>query len=319
MALNTLANVGPMYFVFLIAVKIDVSMLLRTTRKAWSIGLTSFALPLITLSLLLSISKNNSVPLVLAANLSVSFFPVVANALEEIDLTTTELGQLALSLALVNDAINWFFMSVSVSSVQSGIGLRVLTFVAFFAFTVFTIFVVRPGIVLIIKKTPQGKEVPEHFVVLILVGVLVIGFISDSIGTTVFYGALMLGHIIPDGPPLGSILVEKSEFIVSNFFLPLFFARVGYQVDVYMIQNWDAFISLWYILFCGYVAKFVGTVLASLLFKIRPEHAFLLGLIMNNKGIVELIISLEWIDKKVRLRLGLLKFLFFVCCFLFLK
>lgn len=127
------------------------------------------------------------------------------------------------------------------------------------------------------------------------------GFSADLIGASVIHGALMLGIIIPDGPPLGSILVEKTELIVSKFFLPLFFICVDYEMDVHVIQDWGAFVTLEGIFFAGYFAKFVGTALSSLFFKMRPKHAFLLGLIMNNKGIVEIISYFRWRETKVRL------------------
>lgn len=132
------------------------------------------------------------------------------------------------------------------------------------------------------------------------------GFITDFIGTSIIYGALILGFIIPDGPPMGSILVEKSEFLVSEVLLPLLFVRVGYEMNVHAIRNWDAFITLGCILFAGYFAKFVGIVLASLSFKLRPKHVFLLGLIMNNKGIIELNTYFQWRNREVRLWLYLL-------------
>ncbi|GLT68161.1 hypothetical protein SLA2020_404190 [Shorea laevis] len=246
--LNTVSLLGAMYSVFLIAVKMDTSMILRTARNAWSIGLTGMVLPFFTvLFLIYSLpSLNNNVlpearkatgfPMFIAASLSLSFFPVVANALEELNLITTELGLLALSSALVNDVMEWFLVLLSVIVLNNDVLQAVGALAAFFALVIFTISVVRPAIVLIIKKTPQGKEVPEVYIVLTLVGVLAMGFITDFIGTSIIYGGLILGFVIPDGPPLGSILVEKSELLVSEFFLPLFFVRVGYEMNVHAIQ-----------------------------------------------------------------------------------
>jgi hypothetical protein len=107
---------------------------------------------------------------------------------------------------------------MAVIDLQGKVLMSIKTFAAFFAFVLFAVFVLRPAIVLIIKKRPRGKEVTQEFVVLILVGVLVMGFITELIGASIIHGALMLGIIVPDGPPLGSILVEKTELIVKEFF-----------------------------------------------------------------------------------------------------
>lgn len=66
------------------------------------------------------------------------------------------------------------------------------------------------------KKTPEGEPVREIYVVLItLVGALIMGFLSDAKGLNFNAGAQMLEYIIPEGPPLASILVEKAELFVA--------------------------------------------------------------------------------------------------------
>lgn len=39
------------------------------------------------------------------------------------------------------------------------------------------------------------------------IGALVMGFLSDAIGTTYLLGALLMGLIIPPGPPLGIAII----------------------------------------------------------------------------------------------------------------
>lgn len=89
--LDMMATVGTLYFVFLIAVKMDISMILRTARKAWSVGLAGLMLPFLTLLFLIYSNlkrlpgvKHIVFPFLFASCLSVSFFPVVAFALRGI-------------------------------------------------------------------------------------------------------------------------------------------------------------------------------------------------------------------------------------------
>ncbi|XP_030949406.1 cation/H(+) antiporter 15-like, partial [Quercus lobata] len=157
-----------------------------------------------------------------------------------------------------------------------------------------SIYGIRPALVSIIKKTPEGKLIDETYVVLILLGALFMGFTTDFLGSSILYGPIILGFIVPDGPPLGSILVEKGECFVSEFLLPLLFVRVGYELDVRAMGDLRTAFTFMAILFAGYFAKFLGVFLASLSFKLRPRTAFLLGLIMNNKGIIEIVIYFRW-------------------------
>lgn len=42
--------------------------------------------------------------------------------------------------------------------------------------------------------------------------------------------------MIPNGPPLGSTLTVKIELIAMELFMPMFYADVGYSVDIASIN-----------------------------------------------------------------------------------
>ncbi|XP_039038966.1 cation/H(+) antiporter 18-like [Hibiscus syriacus] len=44
--------------------------------------------------------------------------------------------------------------------------------------------------------------------------------------------AIIMELVIPDGPPLGDTIVRKCESILFEFFMPLFFVRIGYFTDL---------------------------------------------------------------------------------------
>ncbi|KAJ4829470.1 Cation/H(+) antiporter 15 [Turnera subulata] len=53
--------------------------------------------------------------LFLGVALSVTAFPVLARILAELKLINTELGRLAMSLALINDICAWVFVAVAIA------------------------------------------------------------------------------------------------------------------------------------------------------------------------------------------------------------
>ncbi|KAF4369166.1 hypothetical protein F8388_023030 [Cannabis sativa] len=71
------------------------------------------------------------------------FFPVVAEALEELNLMNTELGQLAMSSAMLNDFIFWFFLGLSVAFKQDTISHSIRAMFSFIVLAIFTFTVVR--------------------------------------------------------------------------------------------------------------------------------------------------------------------------------
>ncbi|GMN41224.1 hypothetical protein TIFTF001_010447 [Ficus carica] len=199
-------------------------------------------------------------------SLSYTFFPVLTQALEELNLLNSELGQLAMSSAVLNDLIFWFFLALSIVFKQEKLSQSVQALCAFITLVIFTFTVVR---------------------------------LSAPI-----LGSLFLGLVIPGGPPFGSAIVQKTESTVSEFLMPIFYIQVGYSTDVHSIHNWPMFIKFQIIIALVYFAKFIATFLASLTCKIRCRSALMLGLIMNIKGILELIHYHRWRSSQVNLLSG---------------
>ncbi|XP_021820160.1 cation/H(+) antiporter 15-like [Prunus avium] len=302
-----LSLLGTLYSLFIIAVKFDKNMLRRTAKNAWKIGLPGFLVPL-AVSLGLAHPIGSTLPGLKGgmfflyfsfSSFSFTFFPVIAQALNELNLMTSELGHLAMSSALVTEAIQWLSVAVHIVFTKKSPIHGILALVSLFALTVLIFFIVRPLILVIIKNTPQGKEVKEVYVVAILLGVLVSAGISDALGATPMTGPVLLGLVIPDGPPLGATLIQKTEFLVSELLLPVFFFRVGFMTDVYSFQDWGSLGKLQMVILLTYGAKIVTVTVAALCCKIRFKNGILLSLIMNIKGIVDLVVFSRWRSSKM--------------------
>ncbi|KAM1020295.1 hypothetical protein ACFX13_042286 [Malus domestica] len=303
---ETIAHLGVIYSLFLATVKFDVNMVKRMAKKAWKIGLVTFLFPsAITSSTVFTIGR--TIPGIkggkfflffVSISLSFTYFPVVLEALDELNLMTSELGQLTMSSAAMNEIVQWTFAAAHLIHAQKTINNGFKTCACLLGMIFFTIFVIRPVIKLIIKVTPQGKEVKESYVIALQLGVLVMSFISDTIGMRSTYGPILLGLVIPNGPPLGSAIVHKTEYVVSEFLLPLFFFRIGFDINVYSVEDWTSFTKLQLLIVVSYVAKIVGGTVIAWCCKIRFKNSILLSLMMSTKGIIELIVYTHWRELK---------------------
>lgn len=299
---DTIAEMGSIYSIFLIAVKFDTVMLKRTAKNSWKIGLAGFFFPaVVTFSLIYPLT--GVIPrfpwLLSTCTLSFTYFPVVAQALYELNLMSSELGQLAMSSAMLNDVMQWFAMSVRIILTQVGFVQQMSTFFSLLGFILFTLYVIRPLMLLIVKYTPEGKEVKEIYVVAVQLGVLVMSFISDTMGLLYIGGPILMGLVIPDGPPLGATIIHKTETLVSEFLLPVFFFRVGTTIDIHAIGDSVRFINLQSLFLALYVSKIVGVTLAGMCCKISFRNSFLLSMIMSMKGIIELNVWRHWRNTQV--------------------
>ncbi|XP_058764627.1 cation/H(+) antiporter 15-like [Vicia villosa] len=295
--LIVMSIIGPIYFLFFVAVKMDMLMTVRAAKSTWLLGIIPYAASFLAMSTLLKFfySPRNfpkefgDSHASLSATMSFSNFPVMTEALSELNLMATELGQLALSSSSFNDCIQFAVIIGHHITDTEGLKFKLWAMVSCIVFMVFCFFAIKPTMKMIARNTPYGKQVKQIYVVYILLGVFIMSGITDTIGVTFMIGPLMFGLMIPSGPPLGTILVEKCEVIISDFLLPFFFAYVGMTTNLIALYSWEEFLYLQFIVFAGDVAKAVACVLVSMVYNIKPRQGMVLGLMMNIKGITHLI------------------------------
>ncbi|KAK2987200.1 hypothetical protein RJ640_029085 [Escallonia rubra] len=115
MVLDTMANVGLLYFLFLIGVETDISIVQHVGRKALVVALAGMLFPfIISVSSSFIIHKElttierSSYILFFVVALSVTAFPVLVRILAELKLLKMKIGRLAMSAALISDLCGWF-------------------------------------------------------------------------------------------------------------------------------------------------------------------------------------------------------------------
>ncbi|KAI4306886.1 hypothetical protein L6164_030127 [Bauhinia variegata] len=300
--LATAAALSAVFFVFSSTLKMNISASLRAAKGSWRFGLIPFLASFWVISILFNLFGRDSFSgldfdrsrVIMSFVLSLSSFPVVSQALSELNLLTSELGQIALSTSIINDITQWLILAGFSMTMSRNSKTSIEIFFSFWALLFFCVFVVRPAMIAVSRKTPPGKPVKESYIVTILVGVLAMAAITDSIGVNYLHGPLLLGAVMPNGPPLATTLVDRTEVIITQILLPLLYVFIGMHTDVSLITNWNEAFKLQVIIIASCLAKLLGCVLTSLTYKIDFKHGLMLGLILNIKGIVELIVFNRW-------------------------
>ncbi|KAK6141814.1 hypothetical protein DH2020_024442 [Rehmannia glutinosa] len=308
--IKNLGLIGFMYFLFLSGVKIDINVIKRAEKKHWYIALMGVLAPLccsISIALIERKSLDKEIAKAssiwgISSYLATSAFPVLYPIVRELNLLSSGIGRMALSTAVVSDAIGMNALIIFEASRQGE--QKTITALWFVMSTVFVVVTmiggVRQAMIWIVRTTPEGKQVDQIYVIAILLGVMVAGLISDMFGLTIVNGPLWLGLAVPDGPPLGTILVEKSEIIVRNFLLSFSFMYIGLVIDVSSVSGqWSHLQPLLVMVLASNMVKMVSTLVASRFFDMVIRDSLTLSLIMSLKGEVEILLFLHLIDLKI--------------------
>ncbi|KAK2982454.1 hypothetical protein RJ640_026297 [Escallonia rubra] len=296
--IRSLSKIGFVFFMFLIGVKMDPSIVSKTGKKAWTIGVFSVVLPVLlglgmssVLDPMVIIYRRPALRSVIGVQ-TLTPFAVVACLLIDLKIMNSELGRLALASALISDLLSTI-VSTLLSIVRLGFAgwtsellLKSLLFTV--AFIVIIVFVMRPALLWIIRQTPEGKPVKGGYIVVIAATVMMLAIVSDNLGLQYQLGPFILGLSVPDGPPLGSTLVERLDSLTTGLLAPLLSAQCGLKVNLWAVYDKSFMFLMWIVFIVSAVLKAIATLIPAYLCNVPNKDAFALSVIMNAQGIVEM-------------------------------
>ncbi|QCD94723.1 Cation/H+ exchanger [Vigna unguiculata] len=305
-SLGMLSVFGYMLFLFYTGVKTDVSVIPRTKSSAATIGCVSILAPFICSMAVVNLystkyldSDQVAKVRLITGVFSVTPFPNICTVLSDLKILNSELGRLSQSAALVTELFNVVFTStLSISKILSSDPPKAwFCLTVLILFLLMVLFVYRPATFWIIKQTPEGSPVSDHYVYFILIMAFVASYITHRIGFLALFGPFVLGMATPEGPPLGTAIIKKIDTFVNWMFMPLFVTTCVMRVDLRDFMKWrdevsggiDQFmLQALIIIAVTSGIKFLVCMLLPLYHNVPLSDSVSLSLVMSCKGVVEL-------------------------------
>src|SRR5271154_4212081 len=235
--LTLAANIGLVFFLFLVGLEVDLRIILRNSRAAFTVSILGMILPFglgcaIAVGIYNTFTAGASQPtfgiflLFMGVSFSITAFPVLARILTELKLLQTAVGVITLSAGVGNDVTGWILLALTVALVNASNGITVLyVILCSIGLILVLTFIVRPLLYYFAKKNNGIQSGPSEMMMsVIIMLVLVAAFYTDIIGVHPIFGAFLVGLIIPHEHGFAVRVTEKIEDFVSALFLPLVIA-----------------------------------------------------------------------------------------------
>src|SRR5579863_301573 len=298
-ALNLIAQVGVILFMFLVGAELDLGLLRKRGHSLMAISHAGILAPFIlgaTLALLLYPRlSSNDVPftnfaLFLGVSMSVTAFPVLARILTDRRISRTRLGALALPCAAIGDLTAWCLLAfvVGVARAQGGNALRTLILALLYVAAM--ALVVRPLIGRLVVLYGNKGRLTQGLMAIIFVLLLLSSAATEVIGIHAIFGAFALGAMIPHDSGIARDLIDRLEDLVVVLLLPAFFAFTGLRTQIGLLNSPQQWALCGLIILVASVGKFGGATVAARLTGMGWREGAALGVLMNTRGLMELIV-----------------------------
>jgi Kef-type K+ transport system membrane component KefB len=296
--LHLISQLGVVLFMFVVGLEVDLERLRRRARTTLVISYAGIVVPF-ALGVLLSVYLYADyavarVPLTTFAlftgiAMSVTAFPVLARIIKERGLAGTEIGNLAIGCAAIDDVTAWCLLALVLAISRGGGFVEPAVAVVLTAgVAVVALSIVRPRSERLFGTT-TALVAPPAVLVPVLLFAFATALSTEAIGVHALFGAFIAGVAVAGSEGLREPVRHAIEPVTRSVLLPLFFAYSGLRTEIGLLST-HAWLACGLIIVAAIAGKFGAVALAARVQGLRWSDSLVLGALMNTRGLMELIV-----------------------------
>ncbi len=306
--LKVISDLGVFLLVILAGFEIDIEELRKSIkgRNSW-IAILGFVIPMLS-GFLIGIVFNLDIMLsvFLALCISITALPVSIRILMDLGKLNSDIGQKIISAAIFNDVLALLILGVILDFKESSTDIKHLTFTILLSVAKVLMFMILMVVAYRLFHMAKSKvnflnnkfEVflnylkgKESLFAMIMVFVLIFASLSELVGLHFVIGAFF-GAILLPREMLGidnfETVQKNTSSITMGFLAPIFFATMGVEFNLLSINNIYLLIV---VIVASFISKILGGYLGGRLAKLSDIKSLTLGVGLNARGIMELVIA----------------------------
>jgi Kef-type K+ transport system membrane component KefB len=239
--------------------------------------------------------------------LAITAVPVLGRILREFGLTRTDVGVVAISAAAVNDVTGWVLLAgVSAYAAARFSGTHMAWQIGGLLLFLAALWIVlRPLVDRLVARNPlRDGDIPPNLMAAILCLMLGLSICTYELGIFAIFGGFAAGLLFHRHTVLVTAWQRQVGRFVMVFFLPVFFTFTGLRTNILGLTTPSDVQWLVIVLGAAALGKIVPVYVASRLSGFDRHQSWLLGALMNTRGLMELIVlnigfDLGFIPQKV--------------------
>ncbi len=240
--------------------------------------------------------------LFIATAFSITALPILGRIMIEFKITRQPIGVIAISAAAINDVVGWLLLALVTALAlaqfdPADFGLKVLLVAGFFLTWWFAI---RPLLKRLIRLSQAGPvptgekagrgKLTHNLLGILLAGIFISAITTYQLGIFAIFGGFMMGVILHDEHALIEAWKERIGHFVMVFFLPIFFTYTGLRTNIGGLDSVAAWGWCLLLIALATLGKFGGSYLAARWAGLSHQEGEVLGIMMNTRALMELIV-----------------------------
>ena len=297
--LGVLSQIGIIIYMFLVGLKLDARQLRQRTSTSIAVSHASIVAPFL-LGAMLALwlyprFSSSDVPftifaLFLGVSMSVTAFPVLARILTDRGIENTQLGTIALTCAAVGDVTAWCLLALLVGVVHAAPGDALITMALTAGFIAVIVFAGRPAARWLVARHQARGQLTQAMFLVVCIALLLAALATERIGIHALFGAFALGAVVPHDSALVRAITTRLEDVVVVMLLPAFFAFTGMRTEIGLVSGGEQVLACVLIILVASLGKFGGSAIAARATGLDGRQSTALGILMNTRGLMELIV-----------------------------
>lgn len=228
--------------------------------------------------------------LFLGASMCITAFPMLARIIHFKRLTGTTMGTVAIGAGAIDDASAWCLLAVVLASFDGDFSHALTNIGGGVAYTAAVLWVVRPLLNRLQDRIlVRDGQLTDGGLVIGLAAMALGAWFTDLIGLHAVFGAFLMGAAMPRGAVTRG-LIERIQPLGVALLLPLFFTYSGLNTRIGLLNSAWLWAICGLVLFAAVIGKGVACWLAARATGIPNREALGIGVLMNARGLMELII-----------------------------